>query len=166
MPQPQQCGIWATSMTYTTAYSNTRSLTQWARPVIRPASSWMLVRFINCWATMGTPNYLVLFTRHENNVSVDQWLNRCKSCEIHPNIIQPQKIKFCHLQQHGWTLRALCEVRWVNREKQVPHVESKIKIKQKKKLRDTEDRLLVASSRILGRYMKWVKGVKRYNFQL
>ena len=42
-------------MTYTTAYSNARSLTHWARPGIEPVSSWMLVRFVNWWATMGTP---------------------------------------------------------------------------------------------------------------
>ena len=30
-------------MTYTTDHGNTRSLTQWARPGIEPASSWMLV---------------------------------------------------------------------------------------------------------------------------
>ena len=31
------------------------SLTRWARPGIEPLSSWMLVRFINSWAMMGTP---------------------------------------------------------------------------------------------------------------
>ena len=38
----------------TTAYSNTGSLTHWARPEIGPVSSWILVRFINCWATKRT----------------------------------------------------------------------------------------------------------------
>ena len=33
----------------------TRSLTHWARPGIEPVSSWLLVRFANHWATMGTP---------------------------------------------------------------------------------------------------------------
>ena len=51
-PQPQQCGIQATSVAYTAAHSNTSSLTHWARPGIE---LWMPVRFINCWATMGTP---------------------------------------------------------------------------------------------------------------
>ena len=32
-----------------------KSLTHWARPGIEPLSSWMLVRFVNCWATTGTP---------------------------------------------------------------------------------------------------------------
>ena len=32
---------------YITAYSNTGSLTHWAKPEIKPASSWMLVRFVS-----------------------------------------------------------------------------------------------------------------------
>ena len=52
-PQPQQRRIWATSATYTTAHSNTRSLTHWLRPRIEPESSWILVGLINCWATKG-----------------------------------------------------------------------------------------------------------------
>ena len=55
MPQPQPRRIWAASATYTTAHSNTGSLTHGARPGIEPVSSWMLVRFTNSWATMGTP---------------------------------------------------------------------------------------------------------------
>ena len=43
---------WA--VTCTIAYSNARSLTHWARPGIELESSWMLVRFINHWATRGT----------------------------------------------------------------------------------------------------------------
>ena len=34
-------------VTYTTAHGNAGSLTQWARPGIKPASSWMLIRFIS-----------------------------------------------------------------------------------------------------------------------
>ena len=56
------------SVTYTTANSNARSLTHWARQGIEPATSWFLVRFVNHWATMGTPpsfffysNWMVLF---------------------------------------------------------------------------------------------------------
>ena len=40
----------ATSVTYTTAHVNTGSLTHWARPGIKPASSWMQIRSVNCWA--------------------------------------------------------------------------------------------------------------------
>ena len=45
--QPPQCRIWAPSATYTTAHGNTRSLTHWVRPAIKPASSWILARFIS-----------------------------------------------------------------------------------------------------------------------
>ena len=47
MPQPQQHRIQASSVTYTTAQGNAKSLTHWARPRIRPMSSWMLVKFIS-----------------------------------------------------------------------------------------------------------------------
>ena len=44
-PEPQQCGIRASSATYTAAHGNAGSLTHWARPGIEPKTS---------WATMGT----------------------------------------------------------------------------------------------------------------
>ena len=47
-PQPQQCKIQATFAAYTTAHSNSRSLTHRTRLGIEPASSWFLVRFIIC----------------------------------------------------------------------------------------------------------------------
>ena len=59
-PQPQQHRIWAASATYTTAHSNARSLTHWARPRIEPLTSWLLVEFVNHWATMGAPNLHIL----------------------------------------------------------------------------------------------------------
>ena len=44
-------------MTHTTAHGNARSATQWARrPGIKPATSWILVGFVNHWATTGTPH--------------------------------------------------------------------------------------------------------------
>ena len=46
--QPQQCGIWASSLTCTTAHSKARS--QWAGPGIEPASSWILVGFVTAKA--------------------------------------------------------------------------------------------------------------------
>ena len=45
----------APSVTYITACGNTDSLTHWVRPGIKPASSWILVGFLTCSATMGTP---------------------------------------------------------------------------------------------------------------
>ena len=56
IPQPQQHQIQAESVIYTTAHCNTGSLTHWARPGIKPASSWILGRFIKSWATTGTPH--------------------------------------------------------------------------------------------------------------
>ena len=44
-PQPQQCGIWVTSATYTTAHSNTGSLIHLASSEIKPMFSWILVGF-------------------------------------------------------------------------------------------------------------------------
>ena len=38
---------WAVSATYTTVHGNTGSLTHWVRPGIKPAASWLLVRFVS-----------------------------------------------------------------------------------------------------------------------
>ena len=52
---------WATFLAYGGSQpipqliGNTGSLTQWARPGIEPSTSWFLVRFVNHWATTGTP---------------------------------------------------------------------------------------------------------------
>ena len=47
-PQPQQCQIRASSVTYTTTHGgNARSLTHWARLGIEPTSSWLLVTFVS-----------------------------------------------------------------------------------------------------------------------
>ena len=54
-PQPQQHRIQASSVPYTTAYSNSGSLTHWARPGIKSTSLWILVRFLTCCTTAGTP---------------------------------------------------------------------------------------------------------------
>ena len=43
LPQPQRIRA--------AAHSNARSLTHWARPGNEPASSWMLVSFVNRWST-------------------------------------------------------------------------------------------------------------------
>ena len=46
--------------TYTTAHGNAGSLAHWAKPEIEPTSSWILVGFVNCWATKGTPQVTLL----------------------------------------------------------------------------------------------------------
>ena len=48
----------STSVTYTTAHYNARSLSYWTRPGIKPASSWILVGFLTHWATKGTLFYV------------------------------------------------------------------------------------------------------------
>ena len=46
--------------TYATATaSSAGSLNSWARPGIKPASSWILVGFVNCWTMKGTLNLVV-----------------------------------------------------------------------------------------------------------
>ena len=46
-PMLQQRQLWAAPVTCTTAHSNVGSLTHWARPRVKPVSSWMLVRFVS-----------------------------------------------------------------------------------------------------------------------
>ena len=41
-------------------------LTHWMRPGIKPTASWILVRFLTCWATTGTPLFLKDFQNHSN----------------------------------------------------------------------------------------------------
>ena len=48
------------SATCTTAQGNTGSLTHWARPGTKPATSWFLVGFVNHCAMTGTPYCWVL----------------------------------------------------------------------------------------------------------
>ena len=65
IPQSQQDRIWATSSTYTTAYSNARPLINWARSGIEYTFSQTLVGFLIHGATMGTPRnvfFLFLFS--------------------------------------------------------------------------------------------------------
>ena len=47
--------------TYTIANGNSRSLTHWTRPGIRPTSSWILVGFLTHWATKGIPIYYIFW---------------------------------------------------------------------------------------------------------
>ena len=53
-----QIGAAATGLRH--SHSNAGSLTDWARPGIEPESPWMLVRFANRWALMGTPDITVV----------------------------------------------------------------------------------------------------------
>ena len=68
-PQPQQCQIWTLSATHTTTHGNAGSLTRWARPGIEPSTSWFLVRFVNHWATTGTPYFAILVTMGKTRIA-------------------------------------------------------------------------------------------------
>ena len=72
-PQQPQSRIRAAFVTYSTAHGNARSLTHWAMPRIEPPSSWILVRFINHWATTGIP---MVFYQSLDNTAVWYRLKR------------------------------------------------------------------------------------------
>ena len=62
-PEPQQCRIQAASVTYSTAYSNTGSLTHQSRSGIRPTTSWFLVGFVSTvlWRELPFADFRILF---------------------------------------------------------------------------------------------------------
>ena len=60
--QPQQYQIQAASMSDNTGHGSTVSLTQWVRPDIELASSWIIVGFVTYWAMRtSTANILLFF---------------------------------------------------------------------------------------------------------
>jgi len=77
MPEPQQHGSRASSATHTTAHGNAGSLTHGARPGIESATLWLLVGFVNHWATTGTPNrdFLNDCVKHTSELS---WAVSCQ----------------------------------------------------------------------------------------
>ena len=60
IPQPQWHGIQAASAAYTIDHGNAGSLTHWAGPGMEPASSCILVGFVNHWAMKDTPPFMLL----------------------------------------------------------------------------------------------------------
>ena len=62
MPQPLQHWIWATSVTYITACGDTGSLTHWARPGIKPASSQRQCRVLNPLSHSGNSAFSYSWT--------------------------------------------------------------------------------------------------------
>ena len=63
-PQPQQCQIWAVSVTYPTAHGNTGSLTHWVRPGIEPATSWFPVGFVSAVPRQELPLLFLFLGPH------------------------------------------------------------------------------------------------------
>ena len=78
MSQPQQCRIWAKSVTYTAAYSNTRSITHWVRPGIQPASSWILVTLVTTEPWWELLFQSLSFSPSEINI----WTHSDKVCSV------------------------------------------------------------------------------------
>ena len=62
-PQPQGSEL---RVTYTTAHGSTGSLTHRVRPGVEPTSSWIVFRFFTHWATMGTPEKVLLILIFRN----------------------------------------------------------------------------------------------------
>ena len=75
-PRPQQHRIWASSVIYTTAHGNAKSLTHWARPGIKSTSSWILVGFVSAAPQWELPK---LYKR-------GHW--HCQYWELHFHIAQ------------------------------------------------------------------------------
>ena len=64
---------------YTTAHSNIGSLVHWVGPGVKHASRWILVGFLTCWATVGTPTrptwsevYMEFSNTHQNQQPTQQ----------------------------------------------------------------------------------------------
>ena len=77
------------SAIYTRARGNARSLTHWARPGIIPKFSWILVGFVNHWATMGTPVAAIFLLEYNVEMQRNQvfkllWVvfRGCKWCRV------------------------------------------------------------------------------------
>ena len=74
-PQPQQHGIWAMSVTYTTAHDNTRSFIHLVKPGIEPATSWFLVRFVSSapWQELPRLRFLTNALRLASSTKGESW---------------------------------------------------------------------------------------------
>ena len=103
--------IWTASVNYTIAHGNTGSLTFWARPGIKPTSSWILVRFVNCWALKGTHSSYNFKNKHACDVTPcdtqsSTGLKNCKLTwlqETWPDLKRTGKLpKFSSLHCSPW----------------------------------------------------------------
>ena len=107
MPEPQQHGIGATSVTHTTAHGNAGFPTHWARPGIEPTTSWFLVRFVNHWAMMGTPGFFYCYYFF-NGCTCSIWtcsgqkMNPSQSCNLHHSCGKTASFNALP-QARGWT---------------------------------------------------------------
>ena len=70
MPQPYHHQIQAMAATYITAHGNTRSLTHWARPGIRPTTSSFLVGFISPMPQWELLSFFFFFLKTKPNWTI------------------------------------------------------------------------------------------------
>ena len=77
----QQHQFWATSVTYTKAHDNARCLTHWTRPGIKPASLWLLVRFVSTEPWQELPIFHIIRT---NNPKIYMGPQKTLNCQSHP----------------------------------------------------------------------------------
>ena len=115
-PQPQQCQICATSMTYITVCGNARSLTYRARPGI-------LVRLLNCWATVGTPHvysstFLLVSASQSPTLPLLETASPCVmiTCYMQWCLVQLSISQWVqHIASNRWSIN-ICQInRWENR---------------------------------------------------
>ena len=106
VPQPQQHGIQAASVTYVIAYGSTRSLTHRARPGIKPTSSWILVRFVTTEPQWELPSCQIFKTNEwwVNYVSEAQSRGQAllapdTQSRLGPQVT-PESLGFCFIHTH------------------------------------------------------------------
>ena len=69
-PRPQQCWIWAESVTHTTAHGSTGSLTHWAKPGIKPVTSWIVFGFITAEPRQEHLKWLLIHAKYTLRVEL------------------------------------------------------------------------------------------------
>jgi len=99
----------ATSVTFTTAHGNARSLTHWVRPGIKPMSSWTLIGFIITEPWQELRLHILSITSHQLIKNHNLW--------THMRALQAEK-KSC----------TMCVMVWAGRHFQVLLDTASIKI--------------------------------------
>ena len=141
MPQSQHRGIKASSVTYTTAHGNARSLTHWARPGIEPKSSWILVGFVTTEPQQNSSlltvlilllSHPVLRIRFQNLLSTASCGPVQVTSEPHSGLPTPSVGPFFihppHRHQAGllkWANWTMADLRWMSSQNALA-VKSKI----------------------------------------
>ena len=94
-PQPLQCQIRASSVTYTTVYGNARSLTYWARPAIKSASSWILVGLVTTEPQQEIPRIVHWYVWSKPQIKelcvLVPWAASSQFMDLHLNLLTHQR---------------------------------------------------------------------------